>query len=448
MLLKLRNQRLIQEGNPETLIEEQVDSGDTTINVLSDESFSGSNKYLLIGEFGDENSEIVSFTSATGNVLTVAAVAKDHPKTTPVYLINANQVQFMRATSATGTYSELNKVSIQPEDLFTVYDDTANTTGYGKARFWNSGSSAAYGDYYEVIRYDENIRMTRGFAKQVAIDRTNARIDGMTLTEDMLDNEIELCDSRIRRERIRWSQETSRLLLDAEIGITEYDLSDYLKNIETKESLLGVWYDGYELEVLDKDDFMVRLGGIQKTTLASAITATTDTTITVTDSSVLASEGTIVIEGDSIDYTSKDDSTNILSGVTNISSTHAITSSGGNDTEVWQNPEDGKPTIATVSDGKLLTFPVLTSSADVKLFTIDYIATYTQISLDSDVLPFPPDLYILWLKAFIGERRGDADYRVHQDMFFNELFRYKALIGSAVRRQMRPIGRFYNTKRR
>lgn len=447
MILKLRNQRIINAGTPYTRITAQMDSGDTTIVVLSDDGFTGSDKYALFGEFGDENSEIVDFTSSTGNILTVTAVAKDHPEGTPVYLLNADQVQFMRATTVSGTYSELDKVDINPEMEFTVYEDTTNSTGYGKARFYNSDATEAYGSYYEIIRYDEDNRKTRGFVKEVATKRLGAEIDGVNITEDFLNNEVALCDDRIRNERIRWSQEANRVAIEAEVGITKYDLSSYLKDVNTVESIQSVYYDGEPISVVDKNVFMDYLHGVQHSNLAADV-ATTDTEIEVDDVSVFEDEGTVTIEGDTIDYTGRTLATNELTGVTNITSAHTVDTTGGNTNEVWQSPTTGMPYAATIIDGVLYTYPYMSSDSDAKVFTIDYVEDYSQITLDSDVLAYPPEIYVLYLMASISRKRGDEDFPRYEDNFAVELQKLKIRNGSAIERRMQPRISIYNQSKR
>jgi len=182
MILKLLNSRILHVGGARTTNSVDAFNTDTTTNVNSDENFSGGDNSLLFGEFGDENSEIVAFTSATGNVLTHAALTKDHPIGTPIYLIKANQVSFQRSATVDGTYTELSKVDINPEDLYTIYDDTTNTTGFGKAKFYNSDATADYGTYYEIIKYSEDDRLTRGFVKEISREEMTAEEDILKLS--------------------------------------------------------------------------------------------------------------------------------------------------------------------------------------------------------------------------------------------------------------------------
>lgn len=441
MFLKLRNDRLLKYAPVTSLSNDSV-ATDTTSDVLSISLFTGSNKYVLFGNFGDEQAELVSFTSSTGSTLTHAALTKDHPAGTPVYLLNANQVQFMRATTVSGTYAELGKVTIMAESLVTIYEDTTNTTGFGKARFWNSGSSAAYGDYWEIIKYDEDVRKTRGFVKRVACSRQNVSVDGdPDITEDFLNDAITECDDRIREEKINWKEEVGELVIETAIGQTEYDISSYFKEQLTASSILYAKCDGEEIAVRTYDNFLSELGNAVKTELAADV-ALVDVTITVVDSSDLPDEGSIMIGDDSIDYTDNDRTTNILSGVTGITSTHTTGD------EVWYDPETGTPDMVSVSEGVLYAYPLISDDASTKTIRIIYSKQYTNITLDSDELAFPSFLYIDFLRAAIASKKGEKDAQVLERRFDVDLLKYKSKDTSPVETGFKPATMLYPSSRR
>jgi len=440
MFLKLRNDRLIKYAPVTTLANDSA-AAETTSDVLNDERFTGSNKYLLFGNFGDETAEIVTFTSATGDVLTHAALDKDHPKGTPVYLLNANQVQFMRSTTATGTYAELAKVNIQADQQVTVYEDTTNTTGFGKARFYNAAGAEEYGDYYEIIKYDENIRTTRGFVKRVAMARQNIVDGDPDITEEFLDDAVTECDQRIREAKINWKEEFGELVVETELGVTEYDISSYFKEQLTISSILYAKCDGEELAVTTYDNFLADRGDAVKTELAADV-ATTDTEITVVDSSDLPDEGSIRIGEDEISYTDNDRDTNELSGVTDIDDTHTTGD------EVWYDPETGLPDMASVSDGVLYVYPLIVEDTDAKTITILYSKQYTNITLDSDELAFPAYLYIDFLKTVISAKKGEKDTQVLEQRFEYDLNKHKAKNVSPVKTGFKPSDRLYSSSRR
>lgn len=440
MFLKLRNDRLLRFAPVTSLANDSV-AAETTSGVLSIGRFTGTNKYVLFGNFGDEQAEIVAFTSSTGSTLTHGALAKDHPAGTPVYLLNANQVQFLRATTAGGSYSELGKVTIDPESAVTIYEDVTNTTGYGKAIFYNAGAAAVYGTYWEIIRYDQNDRKTRGFVKKVAMDRQNIPEGDPDITEDFLNDAVTECDQRIRNEKINWKEEVEELVIETAVGDTSYDISSYFKEQLTVSSILYAKSDGEELSVVPYDNFLAQLRDSVKTTLAADV-ALVDVTITVADSSDLPDEGSILIGDDTIDYTDNDRTTNVLSGVTGITSTHTTGD------EVWYDVTTGAPEMVSVADGVLYVYPFIDSETDAKTITILYSKQFTNITLDSDELAFPSYLYIDFLKAAISAKKGEKDAQTLRQEFAYDLAKHKAKDTSPVETGFKPNMVIYPSSRR
>ena len=442
MILKFKNQRIINAGTPISSTTAQMDATDTTIAVLSDDRFaSATDKYVLFGNFGDENSELVAFTSATGNVLTVGAVTKDHPTGTPAYLLNANQVEFFYCATVDGTYASLSKVAIDPESLVTTYEDAAHTTGFGKAIFYNAAAVETYQTYWEIIKYDNDTRATRGFVKRVSMDRQNIPDGDPDVTEDFLNDAVTECDQRIKDEKINWKEEFAELTVETVVGQTKYDISSYFKEQLTISSILYAKCDGVEVPATTFDNFLANLLGAVTTTLAADI-ALVDVTVTVTDSSDLPDEGSIMVGSDSIDYTANDRATNILSGVTEITAVH---SSGD---EVWYNQSTGSPTVVSVMNGYLYTYPFINADADAKTITILYSKEYTNITLDSDELGFPSFLYISFLKSAIAAKKGQKDAQTLERNFNIDIMKHKAKDVSPTETGFKPGMVIYPSSRR
>lgn len=448
MILKLRNSRLLKSA-PKTYLKSAIAAAATSGDVLNSAGFTGTRKHVLFGEFGDENSEIVTYTSTTdADTIAFGAVSFDHPAGTPVYLVDANQVDFNRATTLTGSYSSLAKVAINCGSEFTIYEDTTNTTGFGKAQFWNTtATAAAYGTFYEIVAYTGNDRKTRGYVKRIALGRTNSIVDNRLITEEFLDDTVNDCDERLRFEKRNWKEEAKRLSVQTEVGITKYDLSSYLKDDVTPESILHVWIGGEECVPVSRDVFNREVAEAVTTTLAANV-LTTDVTITLTDSSQFSDEGTITIEGDEISYTANDRATNVLSGVTGIDAAHNTTTAGGNTNEVWQGHDTGKPKVCTVVDGWLYTYPVIEEDEDELYLTIEYSEKYSHIDSDDDELAFPGFLFIDYLIAAIARKRGDADAREMKEDFQVGVIKHKVLDSSPVEKRLSPRLVVYPTSRR
>ena len=113
--------------------------------------------YILLGEFGQEQSEvlIVSAVTASTNTITTTANSKfAHPESTKVTIIKYNQVRFYYSTSATDTAPTALATyqDIEPDDFYSKYYDTTYTTGYGFFLFYNSTTLKATA-YSNAIPY-------------------------------------------------------------------------------------------------------------------------------------------------------------------------------------------------------------------------------------------------------------------------------------------------------
>ncbi len=121
-------------------------AGSSTITVANIAGFTAGNYYLLFGNFGDSNAEIVKIhasTAPTGFTITLAAAtAFDHYSDTPITVLDYNQIEYSRATTLAGSKSVLVTQVINANLKESVYKDLTNTTGYAFARFKNAGSSA------------------------------------------------------------------------------------------------------------------------------------------------------------------------------------------------------------------------------------------------------------------------------------------------------------------
>lgn len=153
-LLRARNAD-ITDGRQETFVTASVASGAGTLTVADISGFAVGN-YAVLGKWGEESSEIVrvhASTAPSGTTITLAAnTAYAHGIGTPLTFSPFNQVNFARATTATGTPSSLTTIAIQADELYTNYDDTTNSTGFGFIRFYNS-STTTYSSYSGAVPY-------------------------------------------------------------------------------------------------------------------------------------------------------------------------------------------------------------------------------------------------------------------------------------------------------
>lgn len=131
---------IINAFNPETTNLEKsfllnpYSVGTTSILAKNSDRFA-TNDRLMLGEMGQEKTEVVtvSSVSADGNTIVVGATVFSHSADDPVYRLRFDQVKFYRSTTgSTGTYSLLStqNLDVDNADLQTIYDDTSGTSSY------------------------------------------------------------------------------------------------------------------------------------------------------------------------------------------------------------------------------------------------------------------------------------------------------------------------------
>ena len=100
---------------------------------------------IQIGGIGQETTEILIGTPATGTTITHPASAYAHPANTPVYFIKYNQVVFERSTTGTtGTATPMTNgtITYQADSNHTIFDDTSGSSTYGYRTYFRNSELA------------------------------------------------------------------------------------------------------------------------------------------------------------------------------------------------------------------------------------------------------------------------------------------------------------------
>lgn len=137
-LIKVRN--LLSESAPSTRLEPNVNAAATSFGVENTAGLTTS-WAVQIGETGQEQSEVVIGTAASGTSITCPALAFDHPSDAPVYFIKYNQVVFERSTAGTtGTATPMTSgtITYQADSPFTSFDDTSGSSTYGYRTYFRN----------------------------------------------------------------------------------------------------------------------------------------------------------------------------------------------------------------------------------------------------------------------------------------------------------------------
>lgn len=138
--LRAKNSNLTA-GAKYSYLQNNYSSGEANIAITNSTGLTA-DQFLLIGEWGSETSEIVQIDSVASDTHTLtlkAATLFAHSESTKVTVIAYNQVKFYQTAAAAFSDSEnyLGVENIQPDSLYTIYQDSANSTGFGWFKFYN-----------------------------------------------------------------------------------------------------------------------------------------------------------------------------------------------------------------------------------------------------------------------------------------------------------------------
>jgi hypothetical protein len=141
------------EKNEKTYLSADAVAGDTTLTIQNTEGITALD-YFVIGKMGTEQTELVQIATVTGNnTITTGALKFNHSIDTPLSFIRYNKYQVHRASSKTGTYTQLGtNQDIEVDQEFSEYEDTSGaSTNWYKIRFYNTQTNS-YSDYSDVIQ--------------------------------------------------------------------------------------------------------------------------------------------------------------------------------------------------------------------------------------------------------------------------------------------------------
>lgn len=131
-----------------TYLAEDHDAGVTTLSTKSNQNFAA-NQLILIGQMGQENSEVrtIQSTSGGGDIVITVATTYPHSSDDPIYVLRYDKVRFYRATAEDGSYAIPSggtvAIDVDNADRVTVFDDTTGTVShYYKITYYNSVSGA------------------------------------------------------------------------------------------------------------------------------------------------------------------------------------------------------------------------------------------------------------------------------------------------------------------
>ncbi len=144
--LKSDNRNLL-DSTKYTFLSDNYSAGQSSIVVVNTVDISV-NSYILLGNLGSENTEIVQVgaVNSTSQTITLITSTKfPHNESTKATIVNYNKIRWFRTT--TTTYSDTNPLTgyldIRVNQWYTTYDDETNSTGYGWFIYYNSTTAIA-----------------------------------------------------------------------------------------------------------------------------------------------------------------------------------------------------------------------------------------------------------------------------------------------------------------
>lgn len=322
MLLKAYNRSLVDDRKKTFLTAAIAVAGTTlTVQAVNADVGSGStwadNVYLILGEIGSPTAEILQMNGAAsdGTSLTIDQSGAGgcrfaHSIGEPVYRLDYNQVEFSQnTTDTTSGATVLATQLIQPDDEYTRYEDTANTTGYGFVRFYNA-TTTAFSSYSDGVNYEAtgasssyDPRTLWRLRKRVRVlldeDTPNSK-----LTDDMIRDSLNDKQRDIGHQRL-WSFYEGERSFSTVANQFAYDIPATVQKVynaqHDTQPLIPMNYDQWKLISWDNNSSVANPFNVciwdrqillwprpstaaQTTTLGAAIT-TTATSITVVSSS-------------------------------------------------------------------------------------------------------------------------------------------------------------------
>ena len=436
---------LLTKNVKKTYLSADMSSASGTLTVDSIVGFA-INQILLIGEFGNEDSEIIkthATTAPSGSTVTLASnTVFAHPQGTTVYIINYDQIDFRNSATVAGTKTSLtgSPIALQADALETQLQDDTNTSGYGFIRFMNTiptpDTYSAYSDYIPYTGYGSN---TVGYIIDYALKRNGLDDFTSKIDHDYCIEEINSCIRYITGQKKKW---TSLQEFDAVLGQTEE--SEYSIAVPSdmwgysNKGILDIHLEGRaSLTYKDEREWNDLLVGTIYDTLSAAALAAA-TTVYLTNSFSFGDTGTFLCRGDLVDYTVNATATGKLT-VT------ALDSGLADGSMAWTGTyQTGNPQYYTVKDGYIYFYPIPTSAYASVNVMIDYWKVAPVIDSDADTIDmFRFDLVKYWLTASVRAMKNNQGIRNDAD---GDYQMFERILNRAIYIDLNSSGEKYKMK--
>lgn len=444
--LKALNDFIMQDRQM-TYLSADVASGGAALTVFSTTGFSIGNYYCLINP-NHGNAELIKMhasTALTSTVITLAAnLANAHNANEPVYFVNFNQVEFSRATTATGSKTTLATQAIDPTRKFTLYSDITNSTGYAFVRFKNE-AGATYSSYSAASPYTESSFNTAEYMIEEAMREAKGEFSE-TLTPNYLLSQINeaLREVRKYKNKLSWAQSFNAVLGQTAQGVFRYSLPSDIYDKYSPKAIEAVRLGGEpNLVYVDPNYFFnILMDGVHFTQVRTAVTGAAGTTTLEVDNSYdFESSGSLYVGDNTLTYTgvTRSSTAGVFTGIP-ASSTGSMVDDIAVDDFVFQDEDTGEPARWTMYNGYLYIWELPDSTWDNYNINIDYYKTVTEVdSLDDAVDYIQFDMiknWLIWKIRTHMKNDGVADLKDPAYQLFREQL-------AVMVRKDRPLNKTY-----
>ncbi len=412
---------------PSTYLDSDAAAGDVSLAANGVDFSIG--QYILIGQPGNERTELLQIHASTAPnssaIVLSSALQFAHNRGEILRFIPYNQIAAEYSTDATN-YSTIAAVAIRPDASETYMQRPSDLSTYTyRFRFYNS-SVALYSAYSAATGSTGYADNSRYSIKSRALSEIGESI-GDLITDQFLNDALN--EGRRMADQnptvFRWSFRTK---FDAIIGYLlagqwQIAAPTDLRDRNTPKNLLTLRMGQQNRPCVyqDRNRFNQNYLNVSHTTLSVAAVSG-QTTLTLTNSRDFDASGVLTIASGilgsgvvSINYTSNNKATGVLSGVTGVPAAGFAAA-----VDIWQRYVPGLPTAYTI-DNALISFdsPLLTTY-DGQNVHADYYTAMSALTDDSSLLDEPfYDLYVSWLKWKIKylkangkiDRDGDTDFK-------------------------------------
>lgn len=264
MLFKVDNKVLIRDRE-RTYLTASASASTTANQTLTvqavDSNAWSDDDYIIIGEIGTKTAEImrISATVSDGTSLTVSrsttsgadtnGLRFNHSTNEPIYRIDFNQIEIRHSsTDDSGASTATATIEIQPDDLFTRYEDIVHGSGFGFVRFKNeeSGLFSAYSDGIPLTGQSaKSLAKLIGKVRQLLNEPTQDYIEDTTIIDALNDKQRDISHVRM------WSFYEVERSFSSVSNQFAYDLPSTVKD----GTIFSVSFDTQPLEKMDRNQW-------------------------------------------------------------------------------------------------------------------------------------------------------------------------------------------------